>query len=78
LFTEGKSHELSQKNTGFPALFSFFIPGLVQLVKGQLFKAGIRHLDILIISGTTFIFGTGIPLGLIIWIWQIFNAIIPE
>ncbi|MDR7667121.1 hypothetical protein RG963_15330 [Methanosarcina sp. Z-7115] len=58
---------------GIPALFSFFFPGLGQLVKGQLFKAlGIWIAFIL--TGAMHIFGAGIPIWLIIWIWQIYDA----
>jgi hypothetical protein len=62
-----------KRKHGIPALFSFFIPGLGQLVKGHLFKA-LGIWIALIISGAVFITGTGIPLGLIIWIWQIYDA----
>ena len=52
---------------GLPALLSFFIPGLGQIVKGQVLK------------GIAFFFGTliGFTLiipGIIIWIWNISDA----
>jgi hypothetical protein len=62
-----------RRTHGIPALFSFFFPGLGQLVKGHLFKA-LGIWIALLISGTLHIFGIGIPLGLIIWIWQIYDA----
>jgi hypothetical protein len=60
-----------KRTHGIPALFSFFIPGLGQLVKGHLFKA-LGIWIALIVTGATPI--VGIPLGLIIWIWQIYDA----
>jgi hypothetical protein len=62
-----------RRTHGIPALFSFFFPGLGQLVKGHLFKA-LGIWIALLISGTLHIFGIGFPLGLIIWIWQIYDA----
>jgi len=63
---------ISSNNTiqkhGVPALLSFFIPGLGQIVKGEVAKG------ILIFIG--FIIGLimlAIP-GLIIWIWQLVDA----
>lgn len=53
---------------GIPAILSFFIPGLGQLVKGQVGKG------ILVFIG--FFIGLAmlvIP-GVIIWIWQIIDA----
>jgi TM2 domain-containing membrane protein YozV len=61
------------KTHGVPALLSFFIPGLGQLIKGQIFKAiGIwvgLVISVLLVS---------ILIGLIttplIWLWQIYDA----
>ena len=58
---------------GMPALLSFFIPGLGQIVKGQVGKGigiflGYFFSWILIIT----IIGAVVPL--IIWIWQIYDA----
>jgi TM2 domain-containing membrane protein YozV len=53
---------------GIPALFSFVVPGLGQIIKGQVGK------------GILFFFGVGIGLmllvipGIIVWIWQIADA----
>ena len=52
---------------GIPALLSFFIPGLGQLVKGQVGKA------------VGFFFGTFLGMilvipGLIVWVWGIVDA----
>ncbi len=53
---------------GLPALLSFFIPGLGQIIKGQVGK------------GVLCFFGVGIGLvflvipGVIIWVWQVADA----
>jgi TM2 domain-containing membrane protein YozV len=58
---------------GIPALFSFFFPGLGQLVKGHLFKA-VGIWIAFMITGAMHIFGTGFLIWTIIWIWQIYDA----
>jgi TM2 domain-containing membrane protein YozV len=80
--TETQKHKIEQEEAyraglnsrhakhtyGLPALLSFFIPGLGQLIKGQVGK------------GILFFFGTILGLaffvipGVIIWIWQIADA----
>jgi TM2 domain-containing membrane protein YozV len=62
-----------KKTHGIPALFSFFIPGLGQLVKGDLFKA-LGIWIAFIITGIMHIFGAGFLIWLIIWVWQIYDA----
>ena len=53
---------------GVPALLSFFIPGLGQIVKGQ------------VVKGIFTFIGVGLGLfmlvipGVVIWIWQIVDA----
>ena len=53
---------------GIPALLSFFIPGLGQIIKGQVGKGIFTFIG----------FSIGIILlvipGIIIWIWQIVDA----
>ena len=67
LASSGESKKTSQKH-GVPALLSFFIPGLGQIIKGQFGK------------GIFSFIGVGIGLvilvipGVIIWIWQIVDA----
>lgn len=62
------SHEKIQIKHGLPALLSFFIPGLGQLVKGEVGKG------ILIFIGFIIgIFLFVVP-GMILWIWQIIDA----
>ena len=61
-----------QKQThGMPALISFFIPGLGQLIKGQILKG----ILIWIIGGilTVFLFWT-IIVPVAIWAWNIYDA----
>jgi TM2 domain-containing membrane protein YozV len=62
--------ELLQANQkyGMPALLSFFIPGLGQLVKGQVGKGILIFLSVVI--GLICLV---IP-GVIIWIWQVADA----
>ena len=62
-----ESKTTSQKH-GVPALLSFFIPGLGQIVKGQLIKGIIVFIGV----------GLGLIMliipGIVIWIWQIVDA----
>ena len=59
---------LAKQTHGLPALLSFFIPGLGQLIKGQVLKG------IFVFIG----FGIGLACfvipGILIWIWQIRDA----
>jgi TM2 domain-containing membrane protein YozV len=62
-----------KKTHGVPALFSFFIPGLGQLVKGDVSKAfGIWAA--LLISAFMSIIGIGILMGMVVWVAQIYDA----
>ena len=55
----------------FPALVSFFIPGLGQLIKGQIFKA----LFIWIVGGiVSFIFWWTIIVPFLFWAWNVYDA----
>ena len=62
-----------KKTHGVPALFSFFIPGLGQLIKGDLSKA-IGIWIILIISAFMSVIGIGFLMAIVIWIAQIYDA----
>jgi len=59
---------MSNQKHGVPALLSFFIPGLGQLIKGHIGKAIIAF------------FGTIIGLilmiipGIFVWLWNIYDA----
>jgi TM2 domain-containing membrane protein YozV len=61
------------KTYGVPALLSFFIPGLGQLIKGELFKA-IGIWVVLVISAILQFILIGYLIGFIVWIWQIYDA----
>lgn len=58
---------------GVPALLSFFIPGLGQLIKGELFKA-IGIWVVLAICWLLQFILIGFIIGPIVWIWQIYDA----
>lgn len=62
-----------RKTHGVPALFSFFIPGLGQLVKGHLSKA-VGIWAALLVSAFMSVIGIGFLIGLVIWIAQIYDA----
>lgn len=64
---------ISTEKYGVPAILSFFVPGLGQLIKGQVGRG------ILIFLGWLFSFALiitiiGAIVPLIIYIWQIFDA----
>lgn len=62
-----------RKTHRVPALFSFFIPGLGQLVKGQVSKAfGIWAA--LLVSLFMSVIGIGFLIGFVVWIAQIYDA----
>lgn len=67
------SHHSSKEKHGVPAILSFFLPGLGQMIKGQVGKGigiffGFAFSLILIFT----VIGAIVPL--IIWIWQIVDA----
>ncbi|RPJ78750.1 MAG: hypothetical protein EHM20_03155 [Alphaproteobacteria bacterium] len=62
-----------KKTHGVPALFSFFIPGLGQLVKGDLSKA-VGIWVALIICAFMSVIGIGFLMGLVVWIAQVYDA----
>lgn len=61
------------KTHGVPAILSFFIPGLGQIIKGDIFKA-IGIWIGLIISGLLTFLLIGFILAPLIWLWQIYDA----
>jgi len=62
---------MASQKYGFPALLSFFIPGLGQLVKGHILKG----ILIWIIGGLIgFFFFWTIIIPFIIWIWNVYDA----
>ncbi|KKG01263.1 MULTISPECIES: hypothetical protein [Methanosarcina] len=62
-----------KRTHGVPALFSFFVPGLGQLVKGDLFKALCIWIAFAV-TGAMHIIRTGFLIWTIIWIWQLYDA----
>ncbi len=58
---------------GVPALLSFFIPGLGQIIKGEIFKAIGIWIGLAISWLLSFVL-IGIITGPIIWLWQIYDA----
>ena len=62
-----------KKTHGIPALFSFIVPGLGQLVKGNLLKA-LGIWIAFIVTSALHIFGIGYLIWLIIWVWQLYDA----
>ncbi len=62
-----------RKTHGVPALLSFLIPGLGQIVKGHIFKAIGIWIGIFMGSLLTFIC-IGLLLLPVIWLWQIYDA----
>ena len=56
---------------GLPALLSIFIPGLGQLIKGQIFKAFL----IWVVGGLVgfFLFWT-VVIPFIVWAWNVYDA----
>ena len=62
-----------RKTHGFPALISFFIPGLGQLIKGNILK-GIFIFIAMIISSLSSIILIGFITTPIIWIWNVYDA----
>jgi len=61
------------KTHGVPAILPFFIPGLGQIIKGDIFKA-IGIWIGLIISGLLTFLLIGFILAPLIWLWQIYDA----
>jgi len=62
---------MSDQKHSLPALVSFFIPGLGQIIKGQILKG----ILIWIIGGilTVFLFWT-IIVPVAIWLWNVYDA----
>jgi TM2 domain-containing membrane protein YozV len=63
----------SNQKYGVPALLSFFIPGLGQIIKGEFFKA-IGIWTVLVICWFLQFIIIGYLLGIIVWVWQIYDA----
>lgn len=65
---------MSENRTyGIPALLSFFVPGLGQIVKGQVIKAILIWIALGISWLLQFVL-IGFILLPLIWLWQIYDA----
>jgi TM2 domain-containing membrane protein YozV len=58
---------------GMAALLSFFLPGLGQIVKGQIAKAILIWVSLVVFILLSFVV-VGIPLLVVLWFWQIYDA----
>jgi TM2 domain-containing membrane protein YozV len=60
-----------QSTYGVPAIFSFFIPGLGQLIKGQILKAFL----IWALGGVVgFLLAWTLIVPFVIWAWNVYDA----
>lgn len=64
---------MSQRKYGVPALISLIVPGLGQIVKGEIFK-GIGIMVALFISGVLSIILIGFITTPLIFFWQVYDA----
>ncbi len=63
-------YPMKQKH-GVPALISFFIPGLGQLIKGHIFRA----LFFFVVCGiTSFLLWWTFIIPAIFWFWNVYDA----
>src|SRR5438067_1948489 len=62
-----------QQRHGLPALLSFFLPGLGQIVKGQFFH-GLFIAGIALLFGALCVVYVGFVLLPIFWIWNIYDS----
>lgn len=64
---------MSQRKYGVPAIVSLLIPGLGQIIKGEIFK-GIGIMVALFISGALTLVLIGFITTPIIFFWQVYDA----
>jgi len=69
---ETENKKLKQKH-GVPTIISFFIPGLGQLIKGQILKAILIWIG-MVVFGILSLVLIGIPLLIILYLWQLYDA----
>lgn len=62
---------MEKQKHGLPALLSFFILGLGQLIKGHIFKAIIIWILGAIV---TYLFWWTIIIPVIVWLWNVYDA----
>ncbi len=58
---------------GMAALLSFFLPGLGQIIKGQIGKAILIWVGPVVFIALSFVV-VGIPPLIVLWFWQIYDA----
>ena len=63
----------AEQKHGMPALLSFFIPGLGQIIKGRILK-GILIMIGMAVSAFLIFAVIGIITTPILWIWNIYDA----
>ena len=63
----------SKERHGVPALLSFFIPGLGQMVKGEILS-GLVVMVAMFVSAMLTMFVIGVPMLVIFWVWQLYDA----
>lgn len=68
-----RESEQRKQQHGVPALLSFFIPGLGQLIKGHVAK-GILIFIGMVVSGIACAYMIGFLTTPIVWVWQIYDA----
>lgn len=64
---------MSQRKYGVPALISLIVPGLGQIIKGEIFK-GLGIMLALFISGVLSIILVGFITTPLIFFWQVYDA----
>ena len=62
-----------EEKHGMPALFSFIIPGMGQIIKGQVGK-GLWIMIAMVISIIAIFGGPGFISTPILWIWNVYDA----
>lgn len=71
MYNRTNNFAMYNRTHSIPAIFSFFMPGFGQLVKGHIFKA----FTIWIIGGIiSFYFWWTIIIPFSIWVWNIYDA----
>lgn len=63
----------TQQRHGVPALLSFFIPGLGQLIKGDVFKGIVAFIG-MGVSIASVAYGIGFFTTPVLWVWQVYDA----
>jgi len=59
---------------GVPALISFFLPGVGQMMKGSILKGVLIWGGVLVNVGLVSVGGIGVVTGALFWIWNVIDA----